>query len=355
MSKSEGNTGFGAEFIAALGTPTPHNTLQWMMEGRLIAELIYVAAKLSIPDLLKKGPRSAGDLIEATGAHADALPRILRGLVWCGILAEREDGRFELTEMGDLLREDAPAQRFRLVALVAGYERPAFAELLEMAKTGEPAFNVAYRMSYFDYLRANPDFDDLFNQLMQTLTSDFDWSNAIVEAYDFSTAHTIVDVGGGLGHLLAGLLKANPKARGVLFDLPEVVDKAAANLEKAGLAARCAVVSGDIFESVPAGGDYYIIKHVLNDWDDQRCVRVLRNCRAVLPSVGRVLVINSFLPERATAGAHMLWSDVYRLVQGVGRERSRAQFESLFETAGLRLATVHPTDVGLNVLEAVPV
>lgn len=349
MSKTTSASGLEAEF------GTPHDALGWMIDGRLVAELVYVAVKLGIPDLLRDGPRLAADLVDATGANADAFPRILRALVWCGILAEREDGRFELTEVGNLLRDDSQTQRFRLSALVAGYERRAFTELHQAALMGEAAFNIAYGMSYFDYLRAHPEFADVFSRLMQSLASDFDWTRAVAEAYDFSQAQTIVDVGGGRGHLLAGILQENPTAQGVLFDLPDVVEQARGYLKEAGVAARCAVVAGDFFESVPPVGDHYVIKHVLNDWDDERCVKILRNCQAVLPLGGRVLVINSFLPERATAGSAMFRSDVYRMIQGSGRERTRGQFEALFECAGLRLAGVYPTDGGMHILEGVPV
>jgi predicted O-methyltransferase YrrM len=348
MSKTTSSSGWEAAF------GTPHDALEWMIDGRLVAELVYVAVTLKLPDLLRDGPRTATDLVDATGANADALPRMLRALVWCGILAERDDGRFELAAIGDLLRGDSATPRFRLSALVAGYERRAFTELHHMALTGEAAFDIAYGMGYFDYLRANPEFSDVFSRLMQSLAADFDWTRAVVEAYDFSQAQTIVDIGGGRGHLLAGLLQAHPTARGVLFDLPDVVEQAQGYLTEAGVAARCAVIAGDFFTSMPPDGDHYVIKHVLNDWDDERCVQILRNCVAVLPPGGRVLVINSFLPERATAGSPMFRNDVHRMIQGSGRERTHRHFETLFDRAGLRLAGVYPANGGMHVLEGVP-
>jgi len=178
--------------------------------------------------------------------------------------------------------------------------------------------------------------------------------SALLAAYDFSTLGCLVDVGGGHGNLVAGVLKARSNARGIVFDLPHVVEGAPAVLERAGVRDRCEVVGGSFLESVPSGGDVYVLKHILHNWDDASSVTILRHCRAAMSCSGKVLVLENALPEADLRGADALvMLDVHMMVVLGGRERSVSEYRALFDAAGLRFTRCIPTREGApSILEA---
>ena len=327
-----------------------------MIFGPWVAASLHTVAELRIADLLAREPRSAEELATAAGVRPDPLRRVLRVLVAHGVFAEGADGQFEQNELSDLLREDAIGSLRPSVLLHGSKARwGLWPQMLHTLRTSETAFSKVHGMEVFDYLARHEEDARLFNSVMSQGSAAL--AAEIVAGYDFGRFQSIVDVGGGHGLLIASLLDAVPKARGVLFDLPEVIDGAHAALAARGLADRCALVGGSFFDSVPPGGDGYIMKWILHDWDDAACNRILRNIRSVIPTDGRVVVVDRLLPERVTDDASLrvnLLMDLTMLMTHKGRERTEKEFRRVFELAGFALASVRTTATGHGILEGVP-
>ena len=329
----------------------PEAVVHELISGFQRTQLLYVMAALGLADRLQDGPKSSEALARASGAHPHALARLLRALASLGVVDYVAPDTFALTPLSACLLSDAPGS-LRTMALVAGaLNYRAWGELLHSVTTGQTAFERAHGMGFFAYLAQHPDLASLFDEQM---AGGFERRNAaIVAAYDFSALRTIVDVGGGLGGLIAAILVAYPSLRGILVDLPHVVAGAAPVLAAAGVADRCQVVAGDFFQAVPAGGDAYLLAGVLHDWDDEAAGVILRNCRAAMAGDGRVLVAEQVAPPgNAPFPAALL--DVAMLVNTGGRERTAAEFDGLFSAAGLRLTTIMRTGWG-RLLEGVAV
>ena len=318
--------------------------------GRLSTS-IAVAARLGVADHLVDGPLGAEELAERVGADPQALSRVLRLCADAGVFAELEDRRFGQTPLSELLRGDREDSMRGLAMLFESpFLRAAWTELHAAVRGGGRAFDRAHGVPLFDYLTEHPDDAAVFDAAMVGASRQL--IAAVLDAYDFSGFDTVVDVGGGNGALLALILAGNPGARGILFDLPAVTDRAQALLADAGVADRCEVVAGDFFESVPAGGDAYVLTQILHDWEDEAATRILRNCRAVMNDDARLLLGEAVLPagpERSLAR----FIDVEMLVIG-GRERTEAEYRKLLAGAGLRLTRVIPSALLHSVVEAVP-
>ena len=323
--------------------------LMRLMTGFRASQAIHVAATLEIPDLLANGPRSSDELAEAADADPSALYRLLRALAALGMLEEDDERRFSLTPLGEPLRSDVPGSLHDWALLVG---RPhvwrSWGHLEHSVRTGENAFRSLHGTDVWDWRAGEPEESAVFDGAMRALTGV--GNSAILDAYDFGRFGTIVDVGGGNGALLASILGAHPDARGILFDQPHVVDKAGAVLEP--VADRAETVAGSFFESVPATGDAYVLKAIIHDWEDDEAAKILRNCRDAMPSGAKVLVIDRILAP-PNEGAEGKFSDLTMLVMPGGRERTEAEFEVLFDRAGLRLGRVAPTRSGSAVIEAV--
>ncbi len=322
-----------------------------MASGSWVGQAVHVAAKLGIADLLEDGPKSPAALAEATGTHADALHRLLRALASLGVFAEDADGRFALTPVAEGLRTNALGS-LRAYAIMLGEDWlwRAWGELLYSVRTGQSAFEHAFGHNLFQYFVEHPEAARVFNAAMTSRTGQ---ENAAVTAgYDWP-AGTIVDGGGGQGSWLAAILAQTPDARGVLFDLAHVIAAARGLIEGAGLTARCELVAGDFFERVPAGGDLYLLKRVIHDWDDERAVAILRGCRAAMGERGRLLVIEHVLPPgNAPSWGNLLDLQMLVLTPG-GRERDEAGFRVLFALAGLRLERIIPAGPTASLIEVV--
>jgi len=331
---------------------TPSEQLRHLIFGFRVSQALYAAAELGIADLLAGGPRSADDLATASGAHAPSLYRVLRLLASEGVFTETDSGRFALTPMAEALRRDAPGSLHPMVLFNACETMwKSWGHLVHAVRTGEPAFDHAHGVDLFEYFRRHPDEWAVFNQLMTNQTAPI--TRAVALAYDFSPCGTIVDVGGGRGALALGLLEAYPHLRGVVFDQPAVAAGARRAIEAAGLADRCEAVGGDFFAAVPEGGDTYLAKFILHDWDDERCVAILRACRRAVPADGRLLVIELLIPpgdERSYAKSQ----DVNMLVNLTGRERTEAEYRTLYEAAGFALTRTIPAHGELHVIEGIP-
>ena len=298
------------------------------------------------------GPRTSDDLATATGADPSALYRVLRALAAEGVFTEGNDRRFDLTPVGDHLRSDANSSLQAWTAFVGRpYQWQAWTRLGDTVRTGENAFRLAHGMGSWDYRAAHPEEGAIFDRAMVSLTSQF--SAAIAAAYDFSRFRRIVDVGGGHGALLAEVLSADTETRGVLFDQPHVVAHAAELLSERGLDDRCEIVGGSFFEQVPTGGDAYILKSVLHDWDDEEAVRILTVCRAAMDRDSVLLVMERLIAP-PNLGADDKLSDLNMLVGPGGRERTIEEFEDLLAGGRFRLSQVIATGSAMRVLEAVP-
>ena len=318
-----------------------------------VSQALHVVATLGIADRLAAGPRTADALAAATGAHPRALARLLRAVASVGVLTEDGAGAFELTALGQYLRADHP-QSVHGDAVFQGH--PAlwgtWQHLRHSVTTGEPAFRHLYGVDSWTYFAQHPDVGAVFDEAMTSRS--LQQRDAVVAAYDFSGARTVVDVAGGHGVLLAAVLAAHPGARGVLFDQPHVVAGAAEALRAAGVGERCRVVGGDFFEAVPEGGDVYLLKLIVHDWDDASATAILRTCRRAMGPDARLLLVERVLAP-GNAPDPNRFSDLTMLVMLGGQERTAAEYAALYEAAGLRLTRVLPTAAGVSLIEGQPV
>jgi hypothetical protein len=313
-----------------------------LVNGYQVSQAIHVAAVLGIADLLEDGPRTSDDLAAATETHPRTLYRLLRALAGAGVLREDEGRSFTLTPLGDPLRSNAPGSVHGWAAFAGrAPHRDAWTHLIDSVRTGENAFRIAHGVGAWESRAADPEENAAFDRAMVSRTRAVNGS--LLDAYDFGRFRTIVDVGGGRGALLAALVEAYPSMRGVLFDQPHVVDGV-------DLGERVRVVAGSFFEEVPAGGDAYVLKWILHDWEDDEAAAILRVCRAATGDGATLLVV-----ERELGSPESTFSDLNMLVGPGGQERTREEYGTLFEAAGFRLVGATPTASGMSVLEATPV
>ncbi|HLU54840.1 MAG TPA: methyltransferase [Pseudonocardia sp.] len=319
--------------------------------GAAVAQAVGVAAELGVADALAGGPRHVDDIAAAVGADADSLHRLLRVLADLGVVGELGGARFAPTPLGDLLRRDEPGSlRDWAIMIGSPFHRAAWTGLVDSVRTGESAFVRVHGATPWDHRRAHPEDGRILDAAMTSASTGT--LAAIAEVYDFGWVDTVVDVGGGQGGLLAAILAANPGLRGVLFDQPDVV--AGQVVEAAGLGGRCEYVGGSFFDEVPAGGDLYLLANIVHDWDDDRAVRILRNCAAAMKPGGRVLLGEAVLPETGAAPEAKL-VDLEMLVMNVrgARQRTAAEFRELFARSGLAMSGIVGRAGPFDLVEAV--
>jgi SAM-dependent methyltransferase len=334
---------------------SPARTLLDIVTSSWMSQAAYVAAELRIADFLADGPRTSDDLAAATGTHGPSLHRLLRALTTLDICRERDDGSFEITPMGRLLGTDAPGSLRSWTIWWGSHLWPIWGNLLYSIKTGESARKLFMETNAFEQLERNRGMAATFNQALVECTRLI--CKDVVRVYDFSGLRRIMDVGGGYGELLACILKANPDASGVLFDLPHAVEGGRRHIEAAGLTSRCEFVEGSFFDSVPSGADVYLLKNVIHDWNDDRSRLILENCRSAMGEGGLLLLVEAVLPDRLTvAAAHqaVAQSDLNMLVTLAGRERTEAEFRDLLASTGFRVTRILPAGATFSVIEALP-
>jgi precorrin-6B methylase 2 len=324
--------------------------LTQMITGFWISQAIYAAAKLGIADLLKDGSKPCEELARATEVRPQALYRLLRALASVGVFREEEEGRFGLTPLAGYLQTSIPGS-LRAFALLQEYQYRPWGEILHSLQTEETGFKRVFGQELFPYLTAHPAAAAVFNEAMTDMTMQV--AAAVVAAYDFTPFGTLVDVGGGSGSLLMTILRATPALRGVLFDVPHVVEEARKRITAAGLAERCRGEAGDFFQAVPQGGDAYLLKWIIHDWDDAQSVTILRNCHRAMAKDGRLLLVEAVIP-RGNAPFFHKFIDLTMLVAVGGHERTEAEYRALLEAAGFRLTSITPTPSEMSVIEAVP-
>ena len=319
-----------------------------LLTGFWVTQALYVAARLGVADVVREGPRTAAEIAAAVPADEAALRRLLRALTTVGVLVEDGRGRYSAAPAGELLGSDHP-QSLRAFAISLGLPCAwqSWGRLEDAVVTGRPAFDLVHGRSFFAHLARAPQDAAVFQAAM-TSVSRADLAD-VLAAYDFTGFGTIVDVGGGQGALLRGILDRCPAAAGVLFDLPAVIADAP---QQGGAAGRWRAVGGDMFASVPAGGDAYLLKSILHDWGDADATRILRNCRQAIAGHGRLLVIEYVVgppnqPDLAT------WMDLNMLVLLTGHERTEAEYRDLYAAAGFRRTRIIPAG-GRAIIEGAP-
>lgn len=331
--------------------PPAHVGILQILNGFYVAGAVSCLAQLGIPDLVEAAPKSAGELARQIGADANSLYRLMRATACVGVLSEGPDGKFSQTPLSAVLRTDATPS-LRAFAIMSGREwhGRGWSNLEHCVRTGKPAMEQIYGMPIFDFFKQHPAEAEIFNNAM----TDFSMidSPAVAEAYNFEDIRSIVDIAGGHGLLLATILKKNPHLRGTLFEAPHVV-KGAANGPLKPLMDRCTLASGDMFSSVPSGADAYIMKHIIHDWPDELCIRLLKACRKGVNPGGKLLVVDAVIqPGNDFSPGKFL--DLQMLIFPSGCERTEKQFRTLFSAAGWQLTRIIPTAPGDSIVEAVP-
>jgi hypothetical protein len=321
-----------------------------MAFGAMLTQALYVAAKLGVADRLAAGPRAVAELAPETGAHERSLYRLLRSLAANGIFRETAPRVFALTPLAELLRADAPgSMRNGVIFMGEEWHYRVWSDMAYSVRTGKPAWGHTHGEEVFDYFAANPARAEIFNGAMTDMSVAV--APVVVAAYDFSGIGTLADIAGGHGYLLAQILKANPSVSGILFDTPPVVGGAAALLEREGVSERVERVAGDFFDSVPRA-DAYVMKHIIHDWDDERAITILKNINAAMGADGKVLVVETVVPEGNEPHYSKLL-DLEMLTSPGGVERTAEEYAALLSEAGLRLTRIIPTRSPFSIVEAV--
>ncbi|TFV57317.1 hydroxyneurosporene methyltransferase [Mycobacterium sp. PS03-16] len=318
--------------------------------GFAVAQCIYAAARLGIADVLAEGPMTVADIAYRVEADRASLHRVLRVLAAQQIFHERRDGRFEMTALSQALRADATVSiRPLLLMLSHPFYWEHFGRLTDVVRTGETSLDAEYGKGLFECLQEAPDLARVFNDAMSCVTAMS--IPPVLAAYDFSRFGTIVDVGGGYGEMLTAILGAANAARGVLVELPALEGQARETFRAAGMEGRATVAPGSFFDSVPGGGDLYVLKHVLHDWSDERAADILRRVREAMSPAATLLLIEAVIPRGN--GLHFgKLLDLDMLVFAGGRERTRVEFSALLRDNGFQLRRIVPTVTHLSLIEA---
>lgn len=328
---------------------SPMEAIQWMNYGALISRCLYIAVELNVADKIKDGHEDISGLAKVTNTEPGMLYRLMRMLAGHGVFEELPGPRFSLTPMSKVLLKDSPEN---FGAFIKTFHHDAISKsivgLTDTVISGDTAFEQVMGEHWTDYMKTDRGFADGFHAAMQSSTMVS--NSAIANAYDFSSCAHVVDVGGGNGALLSLILKDNENLEGTLVDLEHAIDLAREGA--GGPLPRCNFVVGDFFKELPSGADTYIMRNVLHDWDDEDCVRILKNCRSAVKEAGRVLVIERLIGEaNVPSQGHI--ADMIMMFWTGGRERTEAEFEALFDKAGLRRTRTALSDSSHHIIEAV--
>ena len=321
-------------------SPPPPAQMMQMITGFWTSCCIYAAAKLNIGDLLAEKPKTAAQLASETQTHAPSLYRLLRALSSVGVFSENEKSEFELTPLGNTLRSDVPGSMKAMAIALLGTHYSAWGNLLHSIKTGEIAFDNLHNMPIYKYYETHPEDGVNFTKAMSGLTQAVIMN--ILSAYDFSSFKTIVDIGGGNGTLLNGILNKAPNSKGIVFDEEYIKNEALQNIEKNNLQQRCSFEAGSFFEKVPSGASAYLMKYILHGWVDENSKKILANVYKAMPQDSKLLIIESVISDRniPQSGKFM---DINMLVISGGVERTEKEWKNLIESAGLKISKIIST------------
>ena len=329
---------------------SPAGQLLNLISGYWVTQAIYVAAELGIADLVGKKARSVDDLAQQTQSHAPSLYRVLRALASVGIFAETAPCSFVQTPMGALLRSGMPGNLAAFSRMQGDHWHwDAWGAIVDSVRSGKSAMSLRHnKANCFDYLATNQASAALFNTAMGSYASQA--NAAVVDAYNFSGAKVIVDVGGGEGTLLSMILDGAPQARGVVLDRAEVLAGAMALFQQYGVADRCRTIAGDFFHNVPEGGDIYVLSSVLHDWNDDQATAILRNIGAAMMPNARLLIVEHVVPDGNESHPGKFIDLEMMLITG-GKERTAREYQSLLTKAGFDIQQLIPTAVSATVIE----
>lgn len=329
--------------------PAPF-ALQELIAGAWLSQAIQAAAELGIADALRDGPLTSAEIADKIGADPDGIHRLLRLLSSRAIFVHRRDGRYDLTPMAGALRSDVP-NSVRPFALFVGHpaHREHWSLLAEAVRTGDMSLPGLRDMDFWGYLDTNQGLADAFNGAMTSLSEST--NGPVLAAYDFSNFGTIVDVGGGYGTFLAGILGQAIESRGILFDLASLAEGARELLQAQGVADRCAIESGSFFDTVPAGGDAYVMRAIIHDWDESKALQILRNTHDAMKPDSTLLLVELVLPDDDSPHPGKL-IDLEMLANIGGRERTAAEYGDLLARAGFQMTRVVPTASPASLVEA---
>ncbi len=330
----------------------PEAMIMMLATGAFVSQAVYCAAHLRIADLLAGGPRSADELAVETQTDPHSLYRLLRSLASVGVLTEVGSKTFANTPASETLRVDSPTSQRDMVLMINDPEHVrVISNMLYSVRTGKPAWEHVHGVSVFEYFyEVNKPAGEVFNQAMTSFSRQT--IPAILAAYDFSDAATITDIAGGVGHLLGAVLQKYPNATGVLFEIPQVLAHAPAMLDSYDVSDRVEIAAGDFTEAIPVKADVYMLKHIIHDWYDDKCQKILGNIRESMPDDARVLIIDAVIPPGNDSHPGKIL-DLEMLISPGGMERTAEEFESLLTKSGFKMTRIIPTPSPISIVEAV--
>jgi hypothetical protein len=342
MAGSEGRTSMGQEL------PPPMQMMKLFM-GSWVAQAVGAAARLGVADHMANGMVTAEELAKKTNASVDGLHRLLRALASIGVFT-MEGNKFGLNPLGETLRSGVPgSMRNIAIAETDLAHWLTWGRFTDAVKEGRGMAREALGMDPWDYYGKHAEDGVMFSRAMADISGIA--IQPVLAGYDFSSVETIVDVGGAHGALLCAILAKNPKAKGIIIDLPPVAASAKGAIEAAGMSGRVEIVAGDFFKAVPKGADLYLLKHIIHDWDDAHAVDILKTVRAAMKPMSKVIVVEMALPrDAAPTPAHLM--DLNMLVMLSGRERTNEEYAALFEKAGLKASRFIATPSPIGIVEA---
>lgn len=326
----------------------PQGRLMNYILGKWISKPIYVATKLAVADHLSDGPKGVDELARLCDCHEESLYRLLRALASIDIFKEVDSRRFDLTPMAALLKRDEMASS--VLMFHSEWSEKAWSNLYESVKTGTSAFELAYGEPIFEWFQKNPKDEQIFNEANAIKARNF--HRHIVKSYNFSSISKIYDVGGGLGSLTFEILDKSPRTKGCIADLPSVVKQTAHVIKEQGLEGRCTVEECDFFQEVPSGGDAYILSNILHDWTDEQCAVILANLSRAMTNDAKLLIAETLVPL-GNKPSRAKFLDIEMMVSAGGRERTKAEFEKLFNSAGFILKAEKKSRFGISLMECV--
>ncbi len=332
---------------------SPQAVLIRMTHGYCEAKALQVAAELGIADLIAENSKTADQLSKIVGVHSNSLYRLLRALASLGIFKETDDSHFENTPLSEAIRADVPGsvRDFVIMTPNDGFLL-AWAKFMDVVRAGKPSFKDVNGCDQWEYFRRHPDMGERFNKGIAARTSQVTY--ALLKSYDFSQFKTLIDVGGGLGTVLASILKKYPQLHGCLYEQSSVIEGAKSFLEAQGVISRCNLISGNFFESVPRDFDAYLMKSITHDWENEKAMTILKNCRAAINKNGKLLIIDAVM-SRDNAPHPAKWKDLMMMVVYGSRERTEQEFQKLLRASDFELKKVIALPLPDALIEAVPV
>lgn len=328
----------------------PQAQLGQMITGYWTSQAIYAAAKFGIADLLTGGPKSVEELASATDTMPELLYRLLRALASVGIFAEEDGKRFSLTPLAEPLSSDVAGSQRSLALMMGDDQYRAWGNLADTVQTGDNAYEKIFGKPIFDHLAEQPEKARIFDDAMTGIHGRE--TGAILDACDFAGIKVLADIGGGNGSKITAILQKHPNMKGILFDLPHVVERARPKIEAAGLGERCQLVTGDFFQAVPSGADAYVMRHIIHDWNDEKSLTILRNCHAVMSPGNKLLLVESVIPPGNDPFMGKFLDLTMMLIPG-GKERTEDEYRELYDKAGFDLVRIVPTSTEVSVIEGV--